>query len=397
MTKRDRLTTTDVTVVGASGSGLLAARLLAEAGKTVRVLERANSLNPATRSLIVTPRILEVLGAETQQSVVGEVRRFELYANGSSALVPLRDPDLIVERSKVIRSLARAAEDAGVEILYNHRFQDVAPIDGGLRLRFQNGTKTECDTRMLIGADGAMSKVARAGGWPVQRSLPLIQAITSRPEDMDPFTSRVWFEPNATPYFFWSIPYSRSQMAIGVIGEPGDNVRDVLDRFLESHRIDVIEYQAARVPLYTKWVPVHKRMGAGDVFLVGDAAGQVKVSTVGGLVTGLRGAVGVVESIVHGRSAELRSLKRELDLHLLVRKVMHRFDDGDYDRLLGMMDVSVAKSVGKHDRDSALRVLSSMALKHPRLAVWFVRCLARSRSLPEPEPAIAGIGARVYR
>ena len=36
------------------------------------------------------------------------------------------------------------------------------------------------------------------------------------------------------------------------------------------------------------------------MYLGGDAAGHVKVSTVGGVVTGFRGALGVVEAILNG-------------------------------------------------------------------------------------------------
>ena len=45
-----------------------------------------------------------------------------------------------------------------------------------------------------------------------------------------------------------------------------------------------------------------RRVGAGNVYLVGDAAGQVKVSTVGGTVTGLRGAQAVALAILGQRA-----------------------------------------------------------------------------------------------
>ena len=45
------------------------------------------------------------------------------------------------------------------------------------------------------------------------------------------------------------------------------------------------EFQGARIPVYKKWVPVRRQVGNGSVYVVGDAAGQVKVTTVGGIVT----------------------------------------------------------------------------------------------------------------
>src|SRR5438874_1773187 len=65
--------------------------------------------------------------------------------------------------------------------------------------------------------------------------------------------------------------------------------RGRLERFLKTRRLEPIEFQAAQIPGYARWVPIHQRVGQGDVYLVGDAAGQVKITTVGGIVTGFRG------------------------------------------------------------------------------------------------------------
>ena len=72
---------------------------------------------------------------------------------------------------------------------------------------------------------------------------------------------------------------------------------------------------------------------------MGDAAAQVKVSTVGGIVTGFRGALGVAEAILNGgASRELRSLRRELDFHLLLRRSLHGFQQSDYSYLVDLLN-----------------------------------------------------------
>jgi flavin-dependent dehydrogenase len=241
-----------------------------------------------------------------------------------------------------------------------------------------------------VGADGARSAVARAGGWPSQPTVPLLQAIVDLPEDLPPDTTRVWFRPEDTPYFYWLIPESDRRGAQGLIGEDGPQARRRLDRFLEERGLEPLEYQAARIPRYRGWTPIHRRVGSGHVFLVGDAAGQVKVSTVGGTVTGLRGAQAVAHAILGRRSRpQLRALRRELDLHLWVRRLMHRFTVDDYRRLLDLLEGSAARVLAAHDRDDARRVVARLALARPRIVLFGVRAgMARALSLRRPDSSV---------
>ena len=151
---------------------------------------------------------------------------------------------------------------------------------------------------------------------------------------------------------------------------------------MEKRGFTPLGFQGARIPVYDRWTPVERRVGAGRVFLVGDAAGQVKVSTVGGIVTGFRGAIGVSESIVNGgESRELRSLRRELDLHLLIRKTIHQFKQADYSRLVDLMNVSTRRSLSQYTRDEAARVLWHITLSQPRLLLLGLRGLLSGGSI----------------
>lgn len=373
--------TDHIAVIGGSASGLLAALRLAEAGKTVQVFERSRQLDPEPRTLIVTGRMRDYLGSLGSTSVVNEIKRFELFANGKVATIELGEPDLIVERSALIRELTKEVDDAGIETKWGRTLTRMQPIDSGVRLNFgSNGTSEAFDAKTVIGADGASSAVARAGEWSGQATVPLVQAIVKLPEDLSPDTSRVWFRPQDTPYFYWLIPESEGHGALGVIGENPGKTRERLDAFLEEKGLEPIEYQAARIPRYQRWVPVHKKIGSADVFLVGDAAGQVKVSTVGGLVTGFRGALGVVEKILHGRSKHLRSLRLELESHRLVRRVMHSFNEEDYCRLIDLLNDRTVSSLRRHTRDEAPTILWKVALAQPRLLPITVRKLLTAGS-----------------
>ena len=259
----------------------------------------------------------------------------------------------------------------------------------GLRVgveRARDARTEELHADIVVGADGALSRVAQAAGWPRQPTVPLVQAIVRLPADMSPDTVRVWFVPDDTPYFYWLIPESRERAALGLIGEDGQETRRCLERFMEKRGFTPLGFQGARIPVYDRWTPVERRVGAGRVFLVGDAAGQVKVTTVGGIVTGFRGALGVSEAILNGgESRELRSLRRELDLHLLIRKTIHQFKQADYSRLVDLMNASTRRSLSQYTRDEAARVLWHITLSQPRLLLLGLRGTALRRLDPSQE------------
>jgi digeranylgeranylglycerophospholipid reductase len=362
-----------VAVVGGSAAGLFAASLLARRGVPVRVFERNETLDPIARTLIVTGRMRHLLGATGEASIVNEIRRFEIFTDGRAATVPLKDPDLIIERSALIRSLAEEARGAGADLEFGRRFHALHPNGRGLVLeveRCSDGAREEVRAETVIGGDGAASRVARAAGWEPVGTVPLMQAIVTLPKGMAQDTSRVWFVPQDTPYFYWLVPESATQGALGIIGETGQETKRHLENFLEKKGMEPIEFQGARIPVYSRWIPVHRRLGQGSVYLVGDAAGQVKVTTVGGIVTGLRGAQGVAEAILNGgASNELRALRRELDLHLLLRRSLHEFQQSDYSRLVDLLNDPAKQSLGEYSRDEAWKVLWRLCLRQP-LLLW---------------------------
>lgn len=375
-----------IAIVGGSAAGLHAAALLARSGAAVQVFEQAERVEPLRRTLIVTSRMRDILGTAGEPSIVNQIHRFELFTDGRVAKIQLARPDLVIERAALLRSLTSEARAAGASLQFGKRFRSLEKTGTGVRLNLHNsaGTSESHDVSTLIGADGAGSKVAQAGGWPALRTVPLIQAIVRLPADYPPDTVRVWFIPDDTRYFYWLIPEAEGRGALGLIGEDGPAASRALERFLEKKQFEPESFQAARIPVYTRWVETRRAFGGGNIYLAGDAAAQVKVTTVGGIVTGLRGAAGVAESILDGRTRILGQLRRELDAHLLIRRALHHFQQSDYSRLVDLLSTSARESLGIHTRDEALRVLWHICKIQPRLVLLGLRGLITGRSIVPP-------------
>jgi digeranylgeranylglycerophospholipid reductase len=363
--------------VGGSAAGLYTAAKVADGGKRVRVLESKRGLEPVARTLIVTDHFRKQLGTSANESVLNEIRRFELFTDGRSAQVALAKPDLIIERAKLIPALARAARASGAKISFDTRFLGLSPNANGIQVQVESGGRhEELHAKNVVGADGAASRVARMAGWAPIDTVPLVQAIVRLPKDCPVDTTRVWFVPDDTPYFYWLIPESAERGALGVIGEDGRDTARSLARFLEKKGMEPLEWQGARIPVYKRWVPVKKRLGKGNVYLVGDAAAQVKVSTVGGIVTGFRGALGVADSILQGREGkELLTLRRELSTHWLLRRTMHHFQQKDYSRLVDLLNAGTRETLSEITRDESSRLLWNVLWRQPQLVLLGLRGL----------------------
>lgn len=131
--------------------------------------------------------------------------------------------------------------------------------------------------------------------------------------------------------------------------------------------------------MYRKWTPLHRKIGESHVYLAGDAAGHVKVSTVGGIVPGFQGAMGVAEAILDGgRSTGLRHLKRELDRHSLIRKLLNGFSQEDYSRLMDLLTGSAKHTLGHITRDESRKLIWTLIIKQPRLLTLGFRSLLRT-------------------
>jgi len=371
----------DAIVAGGSGAGLFAAARLAQAGARVIVLERASEVGAPTRTLIVTRELERVLGFRPAAAIVHEVAHMDMHSRARQASITLRESDWIIDRGSMNRVLLERAVAAGVEIALGTSLVE-ARLQGGAAqvTAAAHGRPFPLTAPVLIGADGVRSDVARALGCGPTRTAPLLQARIALPLGNDPSRVCIWFDRALTNYFLWLIPDSETTAVVGLVAERGKPARLVLDAFLQSHGFSPLEYQGAVIPLHTPWRRLERRAGKARGLLVGDAAAHVKVTTVGGLVSGLLGARAAAEAVITGRryAQALAPLQRELFIHDGLRWALDHFADADYDHLLGGLAPRTRRWLETQPRDRVAGSLPALLLGQPRLALLPVVALARA-------------------
>jgi flavin-dependent dehydrogenase len=373
-----------VVVIGASVAGLIAAQRLAEARIPVQLFERTEPPGVRARTLIVTPELNRALGFSAAAATVNQVHTLQLHGRHRSVAISLREPDLIVERSALIGMLAARAERSGVHLAYGHEFAGLQPEGDGASVLVRRRGSDGCErvpARAVLAADGVRSHVARTLGAPPLPAVTVLQARVELPRGADPGIGKVWFLPGDTPYFYWLCPESDRTAAFGIVDVKPRQARAKLDRFLGAQGYTPIEYQSALIPLYAPNARLTRRLGRTDVLFVGDAAGQVKVTTVGGTVTGVRGAHAAARAIARRTNYawESRAVNRELRLHWYIRNLMNRFRDTEYDVLLQVFAGRVGRLLEIHNRDRLERVFWSMLAIQPRLPLLAAHVLWRMR------------------
>ena len=372
----------DVVVIGASSAGLYAAEILAKSGKRVAVFERAESFAPDIRTYIITPGLFRVMPDVESELVLHKINAIHLQTGRESAVIQLSSPDLIVERVQLITTLLNRAKNAGVDLHFGSEFKGLITENGTARINvLSNSTETLIEADYLIGADGVSSAVGKAAGLPNPPTVPLLQVEINLPVNWDPGVVKVWFDWGDTPYFYWLIPDSETRAVVGLIAQPGANIRVLLDRFLTENNFHPLSYQSGKAALYSPGDRIESQVGDLKVMLVGDAAGQVKVTTVGGTVTGLSGgqaaACAILEEVPYRKTR--KGVTRELNLHFFIRQLLEKMDQKDYVRLIELLSPSVLSFLSKYDRDTMRQYFWKLLLIQPRFIPLGLKLLFRRK------------------
>ncbi|MBM4438154.1 MAG: NAD(P)/FAD-dependent oxidoreductase, partial [Actinobacteria bacterium] len=192
------------------------------------------------------------------------------------------------------------ATDAGVELLCRTRFLRYRLTGqtcggsgaGGVVVSvLREGVETELRARLLVGADGAFSRVAGQvrGSAPVR----MVAGIGADADYAGPPLDHVevfvdhWAAPG---WFGWTIPLGAGSARVGTGSASGIKPIESFDRLRERFpdtfgRTQVRSYRGGPIAI---WEPTP--LAADRVLLVGDAARQVKPTSGGGIHAALHAA-----------------------------------------------------------------------------------------------------------
>jgi digeranylgeranylglycerophospholipid reductase len=366
----------DVVVVGAGPAGSMAAKYAAKHGaRTLLVEEHGQIGSPVSCTGLISRKALEECELPEGTYINRRIKGAFVYApDGRSILLDgRRTMAYVVERKIIDREMARLALAAGAAISINTHAERFKRIPGGVALDLTGpeGPAT-VTTKVLIGADGVKSKIARAAGL---GKLPHVCSgiqVEADYEPRDPDYLEMFAGQGYAPgYFAWAVPTAGDCCRVGLIADENAHVH--LDRLLTTHPL-VSKKARSAVDLIMGGIPVGtlKRTSTDNVLVVGDAAGHVKPISYGGLYMGARcakiaGAVAAQAARDDDPSARRLAdydqrwradVGRELSFGMRFRRLYGKMTDADMNEAVKLLDdpeiLDAMTRYGDIDRPSTL-------------------------------------------
>ncbi|HBC92896.1 MAG TPA: NAD(P)/FAD-dependent oxidoreductase [Pelotomaculum sp.] len=285
----------DVIVIGGGPAGSETARLIAEKGYKVLVAEEHRKIGePIQCAGLISLRTLQT-AVMPVGIIINQINGAFVHSPGGEVLT-VRDQGgyaFVIDRSKFDRVLSERAQSAGAEILTGTKAAVGEFFSGGASVKLKSrGGESITKTRLLIGADGSKSHVARRIKAPEAEDVIRMCAAEVELKCLEKDMVHIFLGREIAPgWFGWVIPVDKkyARVGIGVSGK-GKQPISYFNRMVDTYPgifkgMKIVRATGGVVP-----IGLLPRMYGERTLLVGDAACQTKPISGGGLYLGLLGA-----------------------------------------------------------------------------------------------------------
>ena len=340
----------DVVVAGGSVAGLLCAREIASEGFSVLVIEEDYEIGtPEHCGGLVSLTGVEELGIipfkKTFEHMIESAKITS--PNGKSFTINSKKQKVVeISRRELDKQIAFQAQKNGVIIKVKTSFQEIT--DTGIRT---NEEKINC--KIFVDARGVSSLIHKDRTGILSSAQYEIYANWIKKGKVE-----VIFDQEKYPGFFaWVIPSNEGKGKVGVAGR-GINVAETLDKILEE-RGNHSTIRKIFAPIWIKG-PIEK-FTEGKTVIIGDAAGQAKPTTAGGIFTSGMGGIYAGQAISKFLETDdkieleqyqkkwMERFGKEFEKQSFARKILERIDNKTINKLFESITPEIIKEISEKD------------------------------------------------
>lgn len=357
----------DFAVIGAGPAGSFLAKKLCQSGCEAAVFEEHEKVGfPVHCTGLLTKKIEDYVSIPNEV-ITNHINSVRIHSETKSSSAA--SDELVVDRQKFDEFLKKEAENAGADYYTNHKLIGYDEIDNSLIFQTGDGLK-KYKARTIIGCDGPLSKVNELFSMNESQTFFFGKQILVKSPRIDVSSYDVFFNSGFNDFFGWSVPSDGDYLKVGVgsLNNPAVNAKlEKLCRMLKI-KSKPAAINAGLIPLYNPFRVIYKKHNGIPVYLMGDAAGFVKATSGGGIIPSFRAAKECYKDIIRGVSPKLSETRRELLAHLMLRKVMNKLGNNEWDELVSELnDDSVKNAVSNVSRDDIARLIFELIAKKPLL------------------------------
>lgn len=361
----------EIAIIGCSISGSCLAYLLAP-NFNVKVFEikKESEIGKKICANIVTSEFLSVakeLKINAKKFIKNEFKKAKILTGKSK--IEIETEDYEIARKKLIKFFIKKARERGARFFFQTDLIDIEKAGEKYLLLLEKNKENFNETAdIIIGADGALSKVAKKSGlWQSRRFDFLMQAHTKR--NVNKGNSYSIFLGSPFGYYSYLIE-KRNEVIAGQVFPRKKYSQLYFKKFLKILQFKSEKFEAGIIPVYKPFLTKRK----GNLFLIGDAACHTK-ATGGGIIQGLKDAIALEDFFLNKNKRKFREIERELLIQYIIRKIIERCNNNDFEELLKI--IKRRKSLLKKSRDTFSKWVLKLIIMEPKLLLFLSKILPR--------------------
>jgi len=271
----------DIVIVGAGPAGSSAAKAAARRGANVLLIDRKKRIGVPVQCAEFVPQGISRHASFSSTCILQTIDSMVTHLSNQTSH-EMKSPGYMLDRFLFDKELVASAVISGAKISTEAKALGLSPE--GLLVE-HGSTKETIQSKVIIGADGALSSIARFIGLPPLKTIVALQVEVVNPIPQNHVD--IFFHHDYEGGYAWFFPKGKTaNVGLGIAPKKNALLSDLLNHFLHHlvgskkfSRIEIVGKTGGSIPCEGS-----RKTVLENTLLVGDAAGHTHPITGAGIL-----------------------------------------------------------------------------------------------------------------